>query len=69
MELKMLSDEALLTRLIGATAVARLYRGRLAALAFGTEGATAHPKLAAAHELVRRLMHEELRRGPALEGD
>lgn len=66
METHTLSNEELLAVLIGRKTAAKVYRGRLAPLAFGADCQSPHPKLAAAVEFTKRLMRESLYHGPAL---
>jgi DNA repair protein RadC len=59
------TDKQLLALLIGETNAEHVYRGNLHSL-FASESNPVHPKLAAAQELVRRALAEELRRESAL---
>ncbi len=62
-----ISDADLLTRLIGARATQRLYRGSLQPLfSPRADGPKALERCAVARELVRRWLAEQLRAGPAL---
>lgn len=62
-----LSTLELLQRLLGVREARRLYSGALTPLFKTMPGATsAHAKLAAAHELVKRYLQEELKRESAL---
>ncbi|MFM2330588.1 MAG: hypothetical protein RLZZ26_95 [Candidatus Parcubacteria bacterium] len=62
------SDSELVAVLIGKVAAKRWYRGSLGELFQGEAlPSRARQKFAAAHELVRRWMHEDLRHGPALD--
>lgn len=61
------SDLELLTLLVGPKKAEKLYRGSLAELLLpGDEVDGEHPKIAAARELVRRALREELQRSSAL---
>jgi DNA repair protein RadC len=62
-----LSDFELLGCIIGEWEAKRLYKGSLIPLFFPSSitGST-HRRLVAAHELVKRLLCEEIKRGPAL---
>lgn len=66
MEIQTLSNEELLTILIGGKTAAKAYQGRLASLVFGSGDQTPHRKLVASLEFTKRLMREDLYRGPAL---
>ncbi len=67
MDYASLSDADLLAKLIGVNQSRTLYRGSLQPLfaAIPEKGKT-HPKCAVARELVKRLLHEDLQRGDAL---
>jgi len=61
------SDFELLSRLVGRRAASRLYRGALRPIfSLPPDHSTAHRKLAAAWELMQRLIVEELKEGPVL---
>lgn len=62
-----LSDRELLAALIGKRKADQVYQGSLAMLVLQSdEGRPNHAKIAAARELVKRALKEELKRGPAL---
>lgn len=60
MEPKALSDRELLWLLIGRDTTEVLYRGRLSPLVLGEGDVTAHPLLASALEITRRVLRENL---------
>jgi len=63
MDYQALTDLELLRRLIGTREADRLYDGTLTPLfASAPKGSLRHQRLGAAHELVKRLLSEELRR-------
>jgi len=66
METKLLSDEELLAIIIGAKTASKVYSGRLAPLVFGSEDQLPNRKLAASLEFAKRLMREDIFRGPTL---
>jgi DNA repair protein RadC len=66
MEIHTLSNEELLSLLIGRKTAAKLYSGRLASLVFPDDGAPARKKLLVAIEFGKRVMREDLCRGRAL---
>jgi len=67
MEPALLSDLELLSLLMGEKAAGRIYDGSLASLfTAGAVEREIHPKIAAARELVRRSLSEELKRGSVL---
>lgn len=61
------TDQELLARLVGAKTAAKIYEGRLTPLMLGEGQVAPNPKLAAAWELARRLLREQLVRGPTLD--
>lgn len=62
-----LSDRELLAALIGKRKAEQLYQGSLAMLVLHNDDVSPnHLKLAAARELVKRALKEQLKRGPAL---
>lgn len=64
----LLSDKELLVQLIGVRKTRKLYRGALTpAFVEAERNGDGYRKLAAARELVRRLITEELKRGPLFE--
>jgi len=67
MEIQTLSNEELLTVLIGEKTTAKIYQGRLAPLVFGSDKQVPDRKLIASMEFAKRLMREKLCRGPALQ--
>jgi DNA repair protein RadC len=66
MDTNVLSDRELVALIVGAKTATKLYEGRLTPLMLGEGDRMPHPKLSAAIELSRRLMREELQRGPPL---
>ncbi len=61
-----LTDQELLTLIVGPKTATKIYSGRLTPLMLGENGLSPNPKLAASFELSRRLMKEALCRGPLL---
>ena len=66
MKLTALTDAALVQSIIGIRATRRLFRGSLTDLLQSDETDSAHRKLLAAQELVRRALREELRQREVL---
>src|SRR5674476_949249 len=67
MEPVFLSDLEILSLLMGAKTAARMYHGSLASLFItGAVDQEVHPKIAAARELVKRALKEELKHGSVL---
>jgi len=67
METKSLSNEELLAILVGPKTASKVYQGRLAPLVFDSTDQVPNKKLAASLEFAKRLMREELFRGPTLQ--
>ncbi len=68
MDTHALNDRELLAVLIGEEATKALYEGSLVALMFAHCTHIPHPTLSAALEFSKRLLYEEVRRGPVLSG-
>jgi len=67
MKIQSLSNVELLTILIGQKTTAKLYQGRLTQLVSGSDDKRPARKLAASLEFAKRLLHEKLDKGPALQ--
>lgn len=66
MDTKVLSDKELVALVIGEKSTTKLYAGSLIPLMIGEGDVDPHPKLKASLELARRLLREELYKGPTL---